>query len=305
LEYYDNKPTVIRHEINSYDIITKIIPNANKEIDNEINKNNLLRKHTACEEITDALKNKLDEHFKEIEKDLQEIIKKYPKRKDFEVIDETIIKLLSGKVGKPYSMDKLEQISQEGLVRCKLMLPPGYEDIKDKDKRGIKKYGDLILWFQIIDFAKEKKTPIILISEDLKDDWWWSPSKTTLGPRPELIHEFNSKTDTLFYMYSLDQFMKYANKYLNTNIEDEIIKEIKEYRAEEEKLRIPIQSSNIKSVGYDPLTSTLEVEFLNGSQYQYFRVPRQVYEGLIKASSKGSYFYSNIKKGDYPNSRIG
>ena len=63
--------------------------------------------------------------------------------------------------------------------------------------------------------------------------------------------------------------------------------------------RTPVQSSNLASVGYDPQTATLEVEFLNGSIYQYFSVPESVYNGLINASSKGSYLDQFVKKAGY------
>jgi len=39
-------------------------------------------------------------------------------------------------------------------------------------------------------------------------------------------------------------------------------------------LRMSVSSSNISSVGYDPKTQTLEVEFHNGGVYQYFNVPQ-------------------------------
>ena len=68
--------------------------------------------------------------------------------------------------------------------------------------------------------------------------------------------------------------------------------------------REPVQSSNLASVGYDISTSVLEVEFLNGSVYQYYGVPAQVHEGLMNAGSKGSYFYQNIRNGGYPFSRV-
>lgn len=45
--------------------------------------------------------------------------------------------------------------------------------------------------------------------------------------------------------------------------------------------RQSVSSSNLRSVGYDPETKTLEVEFQNGSVYQYFNVPPQVYKGLM------------------------
>lgn len=59
--------------------------------------------------------------------------------------------------------------------------------------------------------------------------------------------------------------------------------------------RTEVQSSNLKSVGYDPTTSTLEVEFNGGSVYQYNNVPVSEYDGLMKAQSHGKYFVANVK----------
>lgn len=59
--------------------------------------------------------------------------------------------------------------------------------------------------------------------------------------------------------------------------------------------RIPVSSSNVASVGYDLNTMTLEVEFTNGSVYQYFDVPETEYRNLLGASSVGTYLNQNIK----------
>jgi uncharacterized protein len=67
--------------------------------------------------------------------------------------------------------------------------------------------------------------------------------------------------------------------------------------------RMPVDSSNIASIGYDPISQTLEVEFMKGNIYQYFDVPSQVYEGFITADSKGKYLASQIK-GNYRFTRI-
>lgn len=60
-----------------------------------------------------------------------------------------------------------------------------------------------------------------------------------------------------------------------------------------------VSSSNLASVGYDPETKTLEIEFLNGGLYQYFNVSESIYNGLMAASSHGSYFDQHVKKGGY------
>ncbi len=60
-----------------------------------------------------------------------------------------------------------------------------------------------------------------------------------------------------------------------------------------------VSSSNLKAVGYDPATKTLEIEFLNGGLYQYSGVSESVYQGLMSAASHGQYFDNHIKKGGY------
>ena len=67
--------------------------------------------------------------------------------------------------------------------------------------------------------------------------------------------------------------------------------------------RQPVVSSNVAEVGYDEKIQVLEVMFTNGSVYQYFDVPQQIYQGLIAASSVGTYLNENIK-GNYRYSRI-
>jgi KTSC domain len=59
--------------------------------------------------------------------------------------------------------------------------------------------------------------------------------------------------------------------------------------------RIRVASSNLYSIGYDPLSLTLEIQFRSGDVYRYFRVPVGVHERLMSASSKGSYFAQVIR----------
>jgi hypothetical protein len=64
-----------------------------------------------------------------------------------------------------------------------------------------------------------------------------------------------------------------------------------------------VASTNIASVGYDESTETLEVEFLNSSIYQYYNVPVNMYESLMREGSKGRFFNTYIKN-MYPFSRV-
>ncbi|MBE9156990.1 KTSC domain-containing protein [Nodosilinea sp. LEGE 06152] len=69
--------------------------------------------------------------------------------------------------------------------------------------------------------------------------------------------------------------------------------------------RISVSSSNLASVGYDLSTQVLEVEFLNGSIYQYLGVPSSVYDGLMAASSHGSYLDQHVKRAGYSYRKTG
>ena len=68
--------------------------------------------------------------------------------------------------------------------------------------------------------------------------------------------------------------------------------------------RNTVASSNLASVGYDSHTQTLEIEFLNGSVYQYYNVPVTIHEELMRAGSKGKFFHQYIRNA-HPYSRVG
>lgn len=60
--------------------------------------------------------------------------------------------------------------------------------------------------------------------------------------------------------------------------------------------RTPVESSNIKSIGFDK--NTLQVEFTNGAVYNYTPITEDCYKELMSAESKGEYFYQNIRKNE-------
>lgn len=57
-----------------------------------------------------------------------------------------------------------------------------------------------------------------------------------------------------------------------------------------------VNSSAIRAVGWDERTLNLDIIFTSGSTvYTYFSVQRWKYEGLLSASSKGTYFNDYIR----------
>jgi hypothetical protein len=60
--------------------------------------------------------------------------------------------------------------------------------------------------------------------------------------------------------------------------------------------RTPVSSSSIASVGHDPGTDTLHVEFANsGKVYAYQGVDAETHEKLMGAQSIGAHFGKHIR----------
>lgn len=138
---------------------------------------------------------------------------------------EKLCKIFTGKIGEPFSEERIQNIYKEGEERYKQSIPPGY---KDNVKGTPERYGDLIIWNQIIEISKEKEKPIILITSDIKEDWFLRVLGMTVGPRPELIEEFTNKTKHEFYLYTLEQFLSVSKTKGIIDIEQATIEEVKD-----------------------------------------------------------------------------
>ncbi|ADE57058.1 KTSC domain-containing protein [Aminobacterium colombiense] len=65
-----------------------------------------------------------------------------------------------------------------------------------------------------------------------------------------------------------------------------------------------VNSSIIRSIGYDANNSTLEIEFNSGPVWQYFDFPESLWLEFEASESKGHFFRLKIKN-QYSESRVG
>lgn len=158
---------------------------------------------------------------------------------DDDKIRDEIDSLFDNKIGSPpSSQSALDGIYKIGDERYERKQPPGYED---KDKEGHfgyqelsikRKFGDLILWFQLIEKAKESGVKhIIFVNNDEKEDWWWfdSTGQKTIGARRELVEEIRKEAGVLiFYMYNTEQFLRYAKDYFKAKVSEQSIEQVRD-----------------------------------------------------------------------------
>ncbi|MEP7245275.1 MAG: KTSC domain-containing protein [Gammaproteobacteria bacterium] len=62
---------------------------------------------------------------------------------------------------------------------------------------------------------------------------------------------------------------------------------------------IRVSSSAIAAVGYDTSVRRMKITFQQGHTYDFCNVPATVFEGLMRAASKGSYYNEHIRE-KYP-----
>jgi len=214
-EFHEERLNVIIQQVKVYNESISKIKDIEKEFLNE-NRNPFLS-NSLLQEFTSILD--------KVNKELEEKSEKYEASINNDDILKKISNIFKDKVGLDYSELKTKEIYNQGNKRFNEKTPPGYED---KNKPENRKYGDLIIWFQIIDKAKEANKPIIFVTDDRKEDWWLIKSGKKISARPELKKEFWKETNNIFHLYQPFKFLEYAKENLKISIKKATINEVKE-----------------------------------------------------------------------------
>ncbi len=173
--------------------------------------------------------------FDILKKELTDNQRVHTNRISDDSIQTAIAKVFKDRVGEPCDRARVETIFDEGGTRYAERIPPGFRDQGKADENATftekcRRYGDLIVWHQILDYAQSSGVGVILVTDDKKDDWWQTFKGKTIGPRPELVQEFLEKTKQSFHMYQADRFFEFANEYLEQEVTEGTLSEIREVR---------------------------------------------------------------------------
>ncbi|AST93020.1 hypothetical protein BC6307_18025 [Sutcliffiella cohnii] len=136
-----------------------------------------------------------------------------------------LAELFEGKVGEPFSQEKIDEICKEGEVRYEEEIPPGYKDKTKKEMtryNNLKfenKYGDLIAWKQVLEKAKsDKKRLVIFITGDVKPDWWYEIKGKKIGARAELKNEMLREAGSDLILMNINKFLKETSTKINLDL---------------------------------------------------------------------------------------
>ena len=228
-EYKKNRDELVENSFDAYNLplegvyVNKYEAEMNSFLSNHRSDNY----HPYLEPESLAKIEKSDKVIRENLKLIREEIKaQYNKRKESlrEDLKKDSIKMFVDSVskGEPFNFKEQMEIMKEGEIRYRNLVPPGYEDAPpfESKKKGLQRYGDLIIWKEILRYAKVKQVPVLFVCNDLKNDYYhYEGRKPTNIPRHELIKEFQDETGQLFWMYCLKDFInKLEEKYKDTTV---------------------------------------------------------------------------------------
>jgi hypothetical protein len=151
-------------------------------------------------------------------------------RGDDPVLDR-VTSLFAGKVGHRPDAADTARLLGIAKKRFDANTPPG---LRDKDKGGTKQYGDALIWLEILDLAKTKKTPIVFVTDDGKDDWWLTAGENEgqkLGPLPALRQELLDAAGVPLMFYSWLGFVRRASAVSETTLPQSAIDEAERFVA--------------------------------------------------------------------------
>ncbi|GLO68473.1 PIN-like domain-containing protein [Oceanobacillus kimchii] len=232
-EYNKNKQNVISKENQKIKYVKKVIDDAVTQATNSIEKEIYEFKRREYPNI-EGLENEINKLMKELSEKAIEYnnsnkdeVKKNKLMLKNDKVEPFIRELKeAGCIGEGFSSSSLLDIYSEGERRYKYKIPPGYKDASDKDKSDPtrrQKFGDLVVWKELLNKANTDERNIIYLTSD-KKEWITNAKNKSKYPDPLLEEEFKEYSKKDIYFWELNDLVDMLSEY---NEEDHLIRNIK------------------------------------------------------------------------------
>ena len=239
LEFQRSRLGVIAAQRRKFKEVRDVVVASHTKLKTGLSGLQLERRHSSIK--VDGLLRNVDKAVKEFLGELDTLEKAHPDVNQADELRKKIDDLFGERVGAPpKNQENVDVLYKEGEARFKMEIPPGFRDVDKGDSScsfgGIvyqNKFGDFVIWKQMIDFcAKQKSKSLIFVTDDDKEDWWWtvnSEGAKRIGPRPELVEEIRRVAGVeSFYIYNSEQFLRFSKEYLAAEVSEEFIQQVRE-----------------------------------------------------------------------------
>ncbi|PIH61094.1 PIN-like domain-containing protein [Paenibacillus sp. LK1] len=174
-------------------------------------------------------------------------------------------KSLCSKTSLGFNDDEILAIEQEGIIRYEKCIPPGYKDAK---KNG-NKYGDLIVWKELLNKSNQENRPVLFVTAEKKEDWFRLRDNVILEVREELRKEAEACKAEVFVIHFKDfikmskLFISRSTKELSEKVDSqksEIAEQVEIYINQNIHGELEEKLTEIESVLYD--SNNIEVDVI-------------------------------------------
>lgn len=275
-------------EINNYknDIRTNI-----EEVKNKINDINFVNNDNKEEFSRDIIK--LTEEYTDelqllIDKNIESMV-----TKEQDKLYNKLIKMIENKIGDQYTQEWITSVEEEGQHRFENNIPPGFDD-KDKGDSDEatrvyntisyqKKFADLIIWKDILNFSKEctkKGKKVIFVTDDgksnKKKDLLYKVNSLIVGPNIYMMNELQREANKEFHILDNLRFIQLLNNLSNEEISKLKVSLNNEYKLSRKKYLSILDTeshSELKSLVNNPnVPATIRKEALYRLENDVFSI---------------------------------
>jgi hypothetical protein len=129
--------------------------------------------------------------------------------------------ILAGRLGDKPSDETIAERERLAERRYASKTPPGYLD----SEKEFNKYGDALLWLDLLEKVRANPGAVLMITNDVKEDWYRRQSGRTIGPRVELVREM-ATVGGKYYQQRLAAFLQRAAPIVDKNVSVESLEAI-------------------------------------------------------------------------------
>jgi hypothetical protein len=112
---------------------------------------------------------------------------------------------------------------EEGKRRAASGIAPGY---MDKEKKGDLAAGDYLVWAQVLEEAEKRHSDVLIVTGDVKDDWWRKEQGQLRGPHLDLARELRERVGTQLYMLRPESLLVHAQHILRVKVSEESVQDL-------------------------------------------------------------------------------
>lgn len=143
---------------------------------------------------------------------------------------EQFMVIVGTEVGDPYPDDELKKDYDR---RQELKTPPfcvkdhGKGESVDETYGPDERTGDVAIWLEALAFCEAKKSPLIFVTGDMKENWWRHAGERDV-PQPALVQEFRKRIGHDVLFYRSERFLEAVPLQLGGEQSKKLVEEAKE-----------------------------------------------------------------------------